>query len=168
MLVFRGLRDPLAKFEVLSTSEFSDQPGVCAVTFVASEFPACEGLDAARVDDVEASESEGRERLGDGLGVVPRLLQAGDSFAGIGNIAEPCDELDQAGLGVVEAFGVGITKMDDMAEEVSFSDIDAEKEGWIVGRVGCSFHGLVQSPKGRSKQLAAEKSQSHQNRFSLI
>ena len=52
-----------------------------------------------------------------------------------------------------------------MAEEIGFSDIDPQKERWICGVWRSNHLGHVQCPEGHSKRLAAEESQSHQNRF---
>ena len=145
--------------------EAGDEFGVRRVAFVAAKFLHAEGLDALGVDQIDAGRPHPMESLSDGIAVMTGLFQTSEKALGGGGLGQPADQGFDALGSVVETVRDHFIRTDEVTEEVGLADVDAQKEDWISGGLVCSFHRLVQSPKGRSKRLMAEESQSHQNRF---
>lgn len=119
MFVFRTLGNPWLEIGILGTHEPGDQACVCAVALIASELAAGESLDTAGINDVNLSKPNRHERLGNGFGVVSGLLETGDDLSCFGGLPEPRGEASDASRSIVEALGVRVICMKNVAEEIA-------------------------------------------------
>ena len=156
---------PGSEFRVFGLEESGDEFGICGVAFIATKLLLAEGFNLPGVDEKEAVDLMLVKSIGDFKSVVPGLLETGGELNRSGDGFEPSDEFCDPVIGVVEASGDGHVWSEEMAAEVGFADVDSEKELWSECGIIISVHGSIGCPKGHSKQLSAEESQSHQNRF---
>ena len=156
---------PGSEFRVFGLEESGDEFGICGVAFIATKLLLAEGFNLPGVDEKEAVDLMLVKSIGDFKSVVPGLLETGGELNRSGDGFEPSDEFCDPEIGVVEAASDGLVWSEEVAEEVGFANVDSEKELWSECGIIISVHGSIGCPKGHSKQLSAEESQSHQNRF---
>lgn len=145
-LLLRAPGLPGAQPGLLGHEESGDELRVGGVALVAPQLLLAEGLDALRVDEVEAVDPACVEGGCGEISVVAGLLQAGAGQNGGSRGGQPFQEGFNPCGGVVEALRGGLPRADDVAEKILLADIDAEEKLGVVV-VGVVFILLLVVPR---------------------
>ena len=118
---------------MLAAEEFGNEFCICGVALVTAKFLFAIGFDSSGIDEMERGDFGVVERFGDRFSVGAGLFEASCELRKVGEGLKPCEQILNTGITVIEFLGMGFSGNDEVAVEVIFSDINAEKEGWCGG-----------------------------------
>ena len=118
---------------MLAAEEFGNEFCICGVALVAAKFLFAIGFDSSGIDEMERGDFGAVERFGDCFSVWASLFETSCELCEVGEGLKPCEQILNTGITVLESLGTGFSWSYEVAVEVIFSDINAEKEDWCGG-----------------------------------